>query len=82
MDTMELEAACQTIRSDKECKATERLQTTYRKKFDFHLLGQSRKNVAGLLGEAAKTVPIGETLRQSVERTEKQRHANRTDQER
>ena len=82
MDTIEVDTACQALRPGKERETAQRLQATYQKKFDSHLLTQSRKDVAAMLGEIAEPVSIREKLQQSVEQADKYRHTNRRDQER
>ena len=64
MDAMELNAARQTIRPDKERETVHRLQATYRNKFDSSLLTQSRKDVARLLSEMVEPVSIRQKLQQ------------------
>ena len=82
MDAMELEVARHAIRSGKERETAQRLQAAHGKKFDSRTLAQSRKDVAGLLGEVVAPVSIRETLRQSVEQIDNQRHTNRRTHER
>lgn len=82
MDTIEVDTACQALRPGKERETAQHLQATYQKKFDSHLLTQSRKDVAAMLGEIAEPVSIREKLQQSVEQADKYRHTNRRDQER
>ena len=74
MDTSELEAARQMIRPVKGHEAAQRLQDTYRKKFDSNLLTQSQKDVADLLDEVAEPVSIREKFRQPYTQQAKRHH--------
>ena len=74
MDTSELEAARQMIRPVKGHEAAQRLQDTYRKKFDSNLLTQSQKDVADLLDEVAEPVSIQEKFRQPYTQQAKRHH--------
>ncbi|ANU48016.1 mobilization protein [Enterocloster clostridioformis] len=82
MDAMELEATRQAIRPGKECETAQRLQDTYRKKYDSRLLTQSRKDISDLLHEVAEPVSIREKLHQSVEHQSKLPHKKELNQER
>ena len=82
MDTTELEVARQAIRPNREREATQRLQTTYQKKFDSRLLTQSRKDVANLLDEVVEPVSIREKLQQSQQKEYGQSHEKEHSQER
>lgn len=74
MDTSELEAARQMIRPVKGHEAAQRLQDTYRKKFDSNLLTQSQKDVADLLDEVAEPGSIREKFRQPYTQQAKRHH--------
>ena len=78
MGTKELEAAHQAIRPSKERETTRHLQATYRKKFDSSLLIQSRKDVAGLLGEVVEPVSI----RQKLQQLQQKEHGQSLEKER
>ncbi len=82
MDTLELEAARRTIRSDKEQETAQRLQSAYGKKFDSGTLAQSRMDVAEMLGEAVESVSIRQTLQQLQVQQSKQSHEKERSQER
>jgi len=64
MDAVELDTARQGVRPDKERETTQRLQAIYGKRFDYKMLAQSRKDVAGLLGETAEPVSLRQKLQQ------------------
>lgn len=81
MDAMELEAARHAIRLNKEREAVQSLQATHRKNFDSHLLTQSRKDIADLLGEVAAPASIREGLQQLRKQPEQRHHRKRYDQE-
>ncbi len=82
MDAVELDIARQVVQTEKEREAVQQLQATYGKRFNSEMLAQSRKDVAGLLGEVTKPPSIREKLRQSHEQQDKQRHKHERDQER
>ena len=82
MDAMELNAARQAIRPDKERETVHRLQTTYRNKFDSSLLTQSRKDVARLLSEVAESVSIRQKLQQLQGQQNRQSQKKERSQER
>lgn len=65
VDSAELQAARETIRPEKEQEAAKHLQAVYGKQFDTWTLTQSRKDVAGLLGEAVEPVLIREKLQRT-----------------
>ncbi len=65
VDSAKLQAARQAIRPEKEQEAAKHLHAVYGKRFDSRTLAQSRKDVAGLLGEAVEPVSI----RQKLQRT-------------
>ncbi len=62
VDSAKLQAARQAIRLKKEKEAAKHLQAVDGKRFDSRTLAQSRKDVAGLLGEAVKPVSIRQKL--------------------
>ena len=78
MDTVELDTACQLIRPSEERETAQRLQATYRKDFNSLLLSQSRKDVAGLLGEVAEPVSI----RQKLQQLQQKEHGQSLEKER
>ncbi len=82
MDTTELEATRQAIRPGKECETVQRLQATYRKKFNSHLLTQSRKDIAALLGEAMEPTSIRQQLQKIPENSNNRYNKRKQDQER
>ena len=82
MDTIELNTSRQAIRPDKERETFQQLQATYRKKFDSSLLSESRREVAGLLGETSEPISIRQKLQQSYEQLDKQHHTKEHHQER
>ena len=82
MDAMELNAARQAIRPDKERETVHRLQATYRNKFDSSLLTQSRKDVARLLSEVAESVSIRQKLQQLQGQQNRQSQKKERSQER
>ena len=82
MDATELNAARQSIRLDRERETFQRLQATYRRKFDSSLLLQSRKNVAGWLDESTAPTSIRQHLQRSYERQDKQHYTREHNQER
>ena len=59
---MELDVARLSIRLDRERETFQRLQATYRRKFDSSLLSQSRKDVAGWLDESTAPTSIRQHL--------------------
>lgn len=82
MDAMELDDARHTIRPDKERETAQRLQAAHGKKFDSGILAQSRKDVAGLLGEEGNPLSIQEKLRQLHRQPKQQCHRKEYGQER
>ena len=82
IDTMELDAARQAIRPDKERETFQRLQATYRRKFDSSLLAQSRKDVAGWLDESTAPASIRQHLQRSYEQQNRQHPAKEHSRER
>lgn len=82
MVTIELNTARQVIRPDKERETVQQLQATYRRKFDSSLLVQSRKDIAGLLGEALEPVSIHQKLRQPYEQLDNRHPTKGYNQER
>jgi len=67
IDAVELNAARQGVRPDKEREVAQQLQSTDGKRFNSEVLAQSRKDVIGLLSDAAGSVSIRKRLQQSVE---------------
>ena len=82
MDAVEVDAARQTIRLDKERETIHRLQDTYGKRFDSGMLTQGRKEVAKMLNEAAEPVSIRQKLQHPYEQPGKQHHTSEHHQER
>lgn len=82
MDTVELDTVRQAIRPSKEREAAQRLQDTYRKEFDSRLLIQSRKDVAGLLGEVVEPVSIRQKLQHLQQKAHRQSLEKERSQER
>ena len=80
--SIELNTSRQAIRPDKERETLQQLQATYRNKFDSRLLAESRKEVAGLLGETSEPISIHQKLQQSYEQLDKQHHTKEHNQER
>lgn len=78
----ELQVARQSIRPEKELEVVRRLQTAHGKRFNSTMLAQSREDVAGLLGEVAKSMSIREKLQRVVEQQENQHNTKRRNQER
>ncbi len=66
VDNDELQVARQTIRPEKEHTAAQCLQASHGKRFDSRTLAQSRKDVAGLLGETAEPVSIRQQLQRTL----------------
>ena len=82
MDTIELNTSRQAIRPDKDRETLQQLQATYRKKFNSSLLSESRREVAGLLGETSEPISIRQKLQQSCGQLDKQHHTKEHNQER
>ena len=82
MEAMELDTARHAIRPGKERETAQRLQAAHGKKFDFGTLAQSRKDVAKMLDEPAKSVSIRQTIQQLQGQQGRQRHEKEHSQER
>ena len=82
IDIMELDAARQAIRPDKEHKVMQQLQSTYGKRFDPGMLAQGRKDVVHMLDEALEPVSIRQKLNQLQGLQNKQSHGKEHGQER
>ena len=75
MDPLELDVACQIIRSVKDRETVQQLQASYKEKFDSSLLKQSRKDISDLLGETVKLVSVRQNLQQLSIQQDKPHHA-------
>lgn len=82
MDVMELDTARHAIRPSKERETAQRLQAAHGKKFASGTLAQSRKDVAKMLDEPAKSVSIRQTIQQFQGQQGRQRHEEEYSQER
>lgn len=67
MDAMELNAARQAIRPDRERETIRLLQTTYGKRFDSKMLTQSQKEVTEMLDGTMESVSIRQKLHEKGE---------------
>jgi len=79
VDAVELVAARQSIRPEKERKATQQLQTAYRKRYDSYRMCQSKKWVNAMLGEIKEKQSVYQQLRQA--RQEKSANRDRIRQQ-
>ena len=82
IDTIELDAARQAIRPNKEYEMLQRLQNIYGKRFESKILIQSRKDIADLLDEPSAPVSIRQKLQQSYEHKNRQHHVKEHGQDR
>ena len=74
VDADALDAARQSIRSEMEREAYRQAREVYGKRYDSGLMEQSRKDVAAVLGEEERQVPVREQLQQSQWKSETRTH--------